>query len=157
MTEGSAQSTRNKAIRPKLFSSKKGIENSLTNSILEIKPMSIDKLQGLRVKVSSLDEWLSCDIREDVIGAIEQGASKVDDYIIIATSSEGTVRNGPGDTIKLELMKILKGEYINPHVSIFYYKLDDISEVSNPAMWPKCNPNIGKTVTYETYQLDVES
>lgn len=156
LTEGSAQSTRNKAIRPKLFSSKKGIENSLTNSILEVKPMSIDKLQGLRVKVSSLDEWLSCDIREDVIGAIEQGASKVDDYIIIATSSEGTVRNGPGDTIKLELMKILKGEYINPHVSIFYYKLDDISEVSNPAMWPKCNPNIGKTVTYETYQLDVE-
>ena len=156
LTEGSAQSTRNKAIRPKLFSSKKGIENSLTNSILEVKPMSIDKLQGLRVKVSSLDEWLSCDIREDVIGAIEQGASKVDDYIIIATSSEGTVRNGPGDTIKLELMKILKGEYVNPHVSIFYYKLDDISEVSNPAMWPKCNPNIGKTVTYETYQLDVE-
>lgn len=156
LTEGSAQSTRNKAIRPKLFSSKKGIENSLTNSILEVKPMSIDKLQGLRVKVSSLDEWLSCDIREDVIGAIEQGASKVDDYIIIATSSEGTVRNGPGDTIKLELMKILKGEYINPHVSIFYYKLDDISEVSNPVMWPKCNPNIGKTVTYETYQLDVE-
>jgi phage terminase large subunit-like protein len=135
---------------------KKGIENFLTGSLLEIRPMSIDKLQGLRCKVASVDEWLSGDIREDVIGAIEQGASKLDDYLILATSSEGTVRNGAGDTIKMELMDILKGEYINPHVSIWWYKLDDIREVADPAMWVKANPNLGKTVTYETYQLEVE-
>ena len=157
LTEGSLQNTTgSKANRMKLASTKKGIENFLTGSLLEIRPMSIDKLQGLRCKVATVDEWLSGDIREDVIGAIEQGASKLDDYLIIATSSEGTVRNSAGDTIKMELMEILKGEYINPHVSIWYYKLDDIKEVSNPATWLKANPNLGKTVTYETYQLDVE-
>jgi len=157
LTEGSMQNTTgSKANRLKLASTKKGIENFLTNSILEIRPMSINKLQGLRPKVSTVDEWLSGDIREDVIGAIEQGASKLDDYLIIAVSSEGTVRNGSGDTIKMELAKILRGEYPNPHVSIWHYKLDDLSEVNQPEMWPKAQPNIGKTVTYETYQLDVE-
>ena len=140
----------------KLASTKKGIENFLTGSLLEIRPMSINKLQGLRCKVATVDEWLSGDIREDTIGAIEQGASKLDDYLIVAMSSEGTVRNGAGDTIKMELMEILKGEYINPHVSIWYYKLDNVEEVANPDMWKKANPNLGKTVTYETYQLDVE-
>ena len=139
-----------------MASTKKGIENFLTGSLLEIRPMSINKLQGLQLKVATVDEWLSGDIREDVIGAIEQGASKVDDYLIVAISSEGTVRNGAGDTIKMELMDILKGEYYNPHVSIWYYKLDSIDEVGNPAMWPKAQPNIGKTVSYDTYQLDVE-
>ena len=157
LTEGSLQNTTgSRAKRQKLAPTKKGIENFLTNSLLEIRPLSIDKLQGLRCKIATVDEWLSGDTREDVIGAIEQGASKLDDYLIIATSSEGTVRNGTGDTVKLELMKILKGEYINPHVSIWYYKLDDIKEVNDPAMWIKANPNLGKTVTYETYQLDVE-
>ena len=157
LTEGSIQNTTgSKANRVKLASTKKGIENFLTGSLLEIRPMSIDKLQGLRCKVATVDEWLSGDIREDVIGAIEQGASKLDDYLILATSSEGTVRNSSGDTIKMELMDILKGDYINPHVSIWYYKLDDIKEVANPATWLKANPNLGKTVTYETYQLDVE-
>ena len=157
LTEGSIQNTTgSKANRVKLSSTKKGIENFLTGSILEVRPMSIDRLQGLRPKVSTVDEWLSGDIREDVVGAIEQGASKLDDYLIIAISSEGTVRNSSGDTIKMELMNILRGEYINPHVSIWYYRLDDVTEVNNPAMWPKANPNIGKTVTYETYQLDVE-
>ena len=157
LTEGSLQNTTgSRANRVKLASTKKGIENFLTGSILEIRPMSIDKLQGLRPKISTVDEWLSGDIREDVVGAIEQGASKLDDYLIIAMSSEGTVRNSSGDTIKMELMNILKGEYINPHVSIWYYRLDDVTEVSDPAMWVKAQPNIGKTVTYETYQLDVE-
>ena len=157
LTEGSLQNTTgSKANRVKLASTKKGVENFLTGSLLEIRPMSIDKLQGLRVKVATVDEWLSGDIREDVIGALEQGASKNDDYLIIAMSSEGTVRNGSGDTIKMELMDILKGEYINPHVSIWWYKLDSIDEVGDPDMWPKANPNIGKTVTYETYQLEVE-
>lgn len=157
LTEGSIQNTTgSKASRCKLQSTKKGIENFLTGSLLEIRPMSIDKLQGLRCRIASVDEWLSGDIREDVIGAIEQGASKNDDYLIIATSSEGTVRNGSGDTIKMELMDILKGEYINPHVSIWYYKLDSIDEVSNPEMWVKAQPNLGKTVSYEVYQLDVE-
>lgn len=157
LTEGSLQNTTgSRANRVKLTPTKKGIENFLTGSVIEVRPMSISKLQGLRVKVATVDEWLSGDTQEDVIGAIEQGASKVDDYIIIATSSEGTVRNGSGDTIKMELMKILKGEYINPHVSIWWYKLDSIDEVSNPEMWVKANPNIGKTVSYETYQLDVE-
>lgn len=157
LTEGSLQNTTgSRANRQKLQPTKKGIENFLTGSLLEVRPMGIDKLQGLRPKVSSVDEWLSGDIREDVIGAIEQGASKLDDYLIVAVSSEGTVRNGSGDTIKMELMDILKGEYKNPHVSIWYYRLDDVSEVANPAMWPKANPNLGKTVTYETYQLDVE-
>lgn len=157
LTEGSLQNTTGSKInRVKLASTKKGIENFLTNSLLEIRPMSIDKLQGLRCKIATVDEWLSGDIREDVVGAIEQGASKLDDYLIIATSSEGTVRNSSGDTIKMELMKILKGEYKNPHVSIWYYKLDDIKEVEDPAMWLKANPNLGRTVTYETYQLDVE-
>lgn len=157
LTEGSLQNTTgSKANRMKLASTKKGVENFLTGSLLEIRPMSINKLQGLRAKVATVDEWLSGDIREDVIGAIEQGASKVDDYLIIAMSSEGTVRNGSGDTIKMELMDILKGEYVNPHVSIWYYKLDSIDEVGNPEMWLKANPNIGKTVKYETYQLDVE-
>lgn len=157
LTEGSLQNTTgSKANRMKLASTKKGIENFLTGSLLEIRPMSIDKLQGLRCKVATVDEWLSGDIREDVIGAIEQGASKLDDYLIVATSSEGTVRNSAGDTIKMELMEILKGEYINPHVSIWYYKLDDIKEVADPSTWLKANPNLGKTVTYETYQLDVE-
>ena len=157
LTEGSIQNTTgSKANRMKLASTKKGIENFLTGSLLEIRPMSINKLQGLRCKISTVDEWLSGDIREDVIGAIEQGASKLDDYLIVAMSSEGTVRNGSGDTIKMELMDILKGEYVNPHVSIWYYKLDSIEEVNNPEMWPKANPNLGKTVTYETYQQDVE-
>lgn len=157
LTEGSLQNTTgSKANRMKLASTKKGIENFLTGSLLEVRPMSIAKLQGLRPKVSTVDEWLSGDIREDVVGALEQGASKLDDYIIIATSSEGTVRNGSGDTIKMELMNILKGDYINPHVSIWWYRLDSIDEVGNPDMWLKANPNLGKTVTYETYQLDVE-
>lgn len=157
MTEGSLQNTTgSRANRPKLAPTKKGIENLLTNSLIEIRPMSIDKLQGLRCKVATVDEWLSGDVREDPIGAIEQGASKNPDFIIVATSSEGTVRNGSGDTIKMELMKILRGEYYNPHVSIWWYKLDSIEEVGNPAMWIKANPNLGKTVTYETYQLDVE-
>lgn len=157
LTEGSLQNTTgSKANRTKLASTKKGIENFLTGSLLEIRPMTINKLQGLRNKISTIDEWLSGDIREDVIGAVEQGASKIDDYLIIATSSEGTVRNGAGDTIKMELEDILKGEYINPHVSIWWYNLDDIEEVNNPEMWLKANPNLGKTVSYETYQLDVE-
>lgn len=157
LTEGSLQNTTgSKANRVKLASTKKGIENFLTGSLLEIRPMSIDKLQGLRPKVSTVDEWLSGDIREDVIGALEQGASKMDDYIIVAASSEGTVRNGAGDTIKLELEAILKGDYINPHVSIWYYKLDSIEEINDPSKWLKCNPNLGKTVSYEAYQLDVE-
>lgn len=157
LTEGSIQNTTgSKANRQKLASTKKGIENFLTGSLLEIRPMSIDKLQGTRSKINTVDEWLSGDIREDVIGALEQGASKLDDYLIVATSSEGTVRNGAGDTIKMELMKILKGEYVNRHVSIFYYRLDDVSEVSDPENWVKAQPNIGLTVSYETYQLDVE-
>ena len=157
LTEGSLQNTTgSRAKRQKLAPTKLGIQNFLTNSLLEIRAMSIDKLQGLRVKLATVDEWLSGDVREDVVGAIEQGASKVDDYLIIATSSEGTVRNGPGDEIKMELMKILKGEYVNPHVSIWWYRLDDIKEVNDPEMWLKANPNLGKTVTYETYQLDVE-
>ena len=157
LTAGSIQNTTgSKSTRTKLASTKKGIENFLTGSLLEIRPMTIDKLQGLRCKVATVDEWLSGDLREDPIGAIEQGAAKNDDYLIIAMSSEGTVRNGSGDEIKMELMKILKGEYINPHVSIWYYKLDDIKEINHPEMWIKANPNLGKTVTYETYQLDVE-
>ena len=157
LTEGSLQNTTgSKADRTKLASTKKGIENFLTNSLIEIRPMTIDKLQGLRCKIATVDEWLSGDVREDVVGAIEQGASKVDDYLIVATSSEGTVRNGSGDTIKMELMKILKGEYENPHVSIWWYKLDSVDEVGQPEMWLKANPNLDKTVTYETYQLDVE-
>lgn len=157
LTEGSLQNTTgSRADRAKLASTKRGIENFLTGSLLEVRPMNINKLQGLRSKVNTIDEWLSGDIREDVVGALEQGAAKVDDYLILAISSEGTVRNGPGDTIKMELMNILKGEYINPHVSIFYYRLDDITEVNDPNMWIKANPNIGKTVSYETIQLDVE-
>lgn len=163
LTEGSLQNTTgSKANRVKLASTKKGIENLLTGSLLEVRPMRIDKLQGLRVKVATVDEWLSGDTREDPIGAIEQGASKEqgnaenNDYLIVATSSEGTVRNGSGDTIKMELMEILKGNYIAPNVSIWYYKLDDIEEVSRPEMWIKANPNLGKTVSYEAYQLDVE-
>ena len=157
LTEGSVQNTTgSKANRCKLASTKKGIENFLTGSLLEIRPMSIDKLQGLRCKIATVDEWLSGDIREDVIGAIEQGASKNDDYLIVAISSEGTVRNGSGDTIKMELMDILKGKYPNKHVSIWYYKLDSIDEVADPEMWVKANPNLGKTVSYETYQLDVD-
>lgn len=157
LTEGSIQNTSgSKANRVKLASTKKGIENFLTGSWLEIRPMRIDKLQGLQIKMATVDEWLSGDIREDVIGAIEQGASKVNDYLIVAISSEGTVRNGAGDTIKMELMDILKGDYVNPHVSIWWYKLDSVDEVSDPDMWVKANPNIGKTVSYETYQLDVE-
>lgn len=157
LTEGSLQNTTgSKSNRVKLASTKKGVENFLTGSLLEIRPMSIDKLQGLRCKVATVDEWLSGDIREDVIGAIEQGASKNDDYLIVAISSEGTVRNGSGDTIKMELMDILKGDYVNPHVSIWYYKLDSVDEVADPDMWIKANPNLGKTVSYETYQLDVD-
>lgn len=157
LTEGSLQNTTgSKANRVKLASTKKGIENFLTGSMIEIRPMSIAKLQGLRPKVATVDEWLSGDTREDVVGAIEQGASKVDDYIIIATSSEGTARNGPGDTIKMELMKILKGDYFAPQVSIWWYKLDSVDEVGNPDMWLKANPNLGKTVSYDTYQKDVE-
>ncbi len=157
LTEGSLQNTTgSKASRVKLASTKKGIENFLTGSLLEIRPMSIDKLQGLNSRVNTIDEWLSGDTREDVIGALEQGASKNEDYLILATSSEGTVRNGIGDSVKMELMSILTGEYINPHVSIFWYKLDSVDEVGRPDMWPKANPNLGKTVSYETYQLDVE-
>lgn len=157
LTEGSLQNTTgSRANRVKLTSTKKGIENFLTGSYLETRAMRIDKLQGLRTKVNTVDEWLSGDIKEDVVGAIEQGASKLDDWILVCTSSEGTVRNGSGDTIKMELMKILKGEYKNPHVSIWYYKLDSVDEVGDPNMWIKANPNLGKTVTYETYQLDVE-
>ena len=157
LTEGSLQNTTgSRANRVKLASTKKGIENFLTGSLLEVRPMSIDKLQGLRPKISTVDEWLSGDVREDVIGAIEQGASKLDEYLIIAMSSEGTVRNSSGDTIKMELMDILKGDYINPHASIWYYKLDDVEEVNDPSMWLKANPNLGKTVSYETYHLDVE-
>ena len=163
LTEGSIQNTTgSKANRVKLASTKKGIENFLTGSMLQVRPMSIDKLQGLKVKVATIDEWLSGDVKEDVIGAIEQGAAKEqgsaenNDYLIVAISSEGTVRNGPGDTIKMELMEILKGDYVAPHTSIWWYKLDSIDEVSDPSMWRKANPNLGKTVTYETYQLDVE-
>lgn len=157
LTDGSIHNTTgSKANRAQLASTKKGIENFLTGSILEIRPMSIDKLQGLRCKVATVDEWLSGDLREDVVGAIEQGASKLDDYVILAVSSEGTVRNSSGDTIKLELLDILKGEYVNPHVSIFYYRLDDVSEVGKPELWLKAQPNLGKTVTYEVYQQDVE-
>lgn len=157
LTEGSLQNTTgSRANRQKLASTKKGIENFITGSLLEIRPMSIDKLQGLRCKVASVDEWLSGDIREDVIGAVEQGASKLDDYLILAVSSEGTVRNGSGDEVKMELMDILNGVYVNPHVSIWYYRLDTLDEINNPAMWVKANPNIGKTVQYEAYQLDVE-
>ena len=157
LTEGSLQNTTgSRATRQKLASTKKGVENFLTGSLLEIRAMSIDKLQGLRCKVATVDEWLSGDIREDVIGAIEQGASKNDDYLIVAISSEGTVRNGSGDTVKMELMKILRGEYLNPHVSIWYYKLDSIEEVGDPSMWLKANPNLDKTVTYEVYHQDVD-
>ena len=157
MTMGSIQNTTGaKSDRVKMASTKKGIENFLTGSLLEIRPMTIEKLQGRRDRVETVDEWLSCDIREDPIGAIEQGAAKNEDYLIVAASSEGTVRNGCGDTIKMELMEILKGEYVNPHVSIFYYKLDSIDEVGKPEMWLKANPNLGQTVSYETYQLDVE-
>ena len=157
LTEGSLQNTTgSKANRVKLASTKKGVENFLTGSLLEVRPMSIDRLQGLRCKVATVDEWLSGDVREDPIGAIEQGASKNDDYLIVAISSEGTVRNGSGDTIKMELAEILKGDYYNPHVSIWWYKLDSIDEVNNPDMWLKANPNLGKTVSYEVYQLDVE-
>lgn len=157
LTEGSLQNTTgSKAQRVKLASTKKGIENFLTGSLLEVRPMAINKLQGLRPKVSTVDEWLSGDIREDVVGAIEQGASKMDDYLILAISSEGTVRNGSGDTIKMELANILKGEYLAPHVSIWHYKLDDIEEVADPSTWIKANPNLGRTVTYEVYHLDVE-
>lgn len=157
LTEGSLQNTTgSRANRVKLASTKKGVENFLTGSMVEVRPMSIDKLQGLRPKVSTIDEWLSGDIREDVVGAVEQGASKLDDFLIVAISSEGTVRNGSGDTIKMELADILKGDYQAPHVSIWHYKLDDVEEVKEPAMWLKANPNLGKTVTYETYQLDVE-
>lgn len=157
LTAGSLQNTTgSRALRQKLVSTKKGIENFLTGSLLEIRPMTINKLQGLRPKVSTIDEWLSGDLREDVIGAVEQGASKLDDYLILAISSEGTVRNGSGDTVKMELADILKGDYNAPHVSIFHYKLDELEEVGMPERWPKANPNIGITVTYETYQLDVE-
>ena len=157
LTEGSMQNTTgSRFLRQKLAATKKGIENFLTGSILEIRPMAINKLQGLRTKIATVDEWLSGDLREDVIGAIEQGASKLDDYLILAISSEGTVRNGSGDTIKMELMDILKGEYNAPHVAIWHYKLDELEEVADPAMWLKANPNLGQTVTYETYQLDVE-
>lgn len=157
LTEGSMQNTTgSRANRVKLASTKKGIENFLTGSILEVRPMSINKLQGLRPKISTIDEWLSGDIREDVVGAVEQGASKLDDYLIVAISSEGTVRNGSGDTIKMELSDILKGDYMAPHVSIWHYKLDEIEEVSDPSTWLKANPNLGQTISYETYQLDVE-
>lgn len=157
LTEGSVQNTSgSRANRAKLASTKKGIENFLNGSLLEVRPMSVDKLQGLRARIATIDEWLSGDVREDVVGAVEQGASKNDDYLIVATSSEGTVRNSVGDTIKMELMDILKGKFINPHISIWYYRLDDIKEVNDPEMWVKANPNIGKTISYETYQLDVE-
>jgi phage terminase large subunit-like protein len=157
LTEGSLQNTTgSRFLRQKLSPTKKGVENFLTGSLVEVRPMAIPKLQGLRPKVSTIDEWLSGDLREDVVGAVEQGASKLDDWLIIAISSEGTVRNGSGDTIKMELATILRGDYLAPHVSIWHYKLDELEEVGNPAMWPKANPNIGLTVTYETYQLDVE-
>lgn len=157
LTEGSLQNTTGAAAnRKKLTPTKVGVENFLTGSKIEVRPMSINKLQGLRPKISTVDEWLSGDIREDVVGAIEQGASKLEDYLIVAISSEGTVRNGSGDTIKMELAKILRGEYIAPHISVWHYKLDDVTEVNDPRMWPKANPNIGKTVTYETYQMDVK-
>src|SRR4029077_13716091 len=157
LTEGSLQNTTgSRAQRVKLASTKKGIENFLTGSLLEVRPMTINKLQGLRPKVSTIDEWLSGDIREDVVGAIEQGASKMDDYLIVAMSSEGTVRNGSGDTIKMELASILRGEYMAPHISIWHYKLDEIEEVADPSTWLKANPNLGKTITYDTYHLDVE-
>lgn len=156
LTMGSQNSTSNKALRPKLFPSKKGIENNLTGSLLEVRPMTIDKLQGLRTKMNTVDEWLSGDIREDVVGAIEQGASKIQDYLILAVSSEGTVRNSAGDSMKLELLKILKGEFKDPHTSIWYYRLDDVTEVGNPEMWIKSQPNLGITVSYDTYQRDVE-
>lgn len=156
LTMGSQNNTSNKALRPKLFPSKKGIENNLTGSLLEVRPMTIDKLQGLRTKMNTVDEWLSGDIREDVVGAIEQGASKIQDYLILAVSSEGTVRNSAGDSMKLELLKILKGEFKDPHTSIWYYRLDDITEVGNPEMWIKAQPNLGITVSYDTYQRDVE-
>lgn len=157
LTEGSLQNTTgNRLLRQKLVSTKKGIENFLTGSIVEVRPMSIDKLQGARPKVTTIDEWLSGDVREDVIGAVEQGASKVDDWLIVAISSEGTIRNGAGDTVKMELAKILKGDYAAPHTSVWHYKLDDIKEVDDPAMWLKANPNLGKTVSYETYHNDVE-
>lgn len=157
MTQGSLQNTTgSRLLRPKLAATKKGIEDFLTNSLLEVRPMKIDKLQGLRCKIATIDEWLSGDVKEDVMTPLEQSASKVDDWLIIATSSEGTVRNGSGDTIKMELMSILKGEYRNPHVSIWWYKLDSIDEVGNPDMWLKANPNLGKTVSYETYQTEVE-
>ena len=157
MTEGSLQNTTgNKADRVKIAPTKKGIENFVTNSIIESRPMRIDKLQGARCKYATVDEWLSGDVKEDVVGALEQGAAKVDDWLIVATSSEGTVRNGPGDTIKMELMEILKGEYYNPHVSIWWYKLDDLQELNNPSMWIKANPNLGATVSYETYQIELE-
>ena len=157
LTAGSMQNTTgSKLDRPQLAPTKKGIQNFLTNSLLEVRAMSVDSLQGLRCSTATLDEWLSCDIREDVIAPLEQGASKMDDWLIVATSSEGTIRNSIGDSIKMELMSILKGEYVNPHVSIWYYKLDSLDEVGKPEMWLKANPNLGKTVTYETYQLDVE-
>ena len=157
LTEGSLQNTTgSRAARQKLVSTKKGVENFLTGSLLEVRPMTIAKLQGLRTKVNTIDEWLSGDIREDVVGAIEQGASKIDDWLIVAISSEGTVRNGAGDTIKMELAAILKGEYVAPHISIWHYKLDELEEVADPSKWVKANPNIGKTVSYETYMLDVE-
>jgi len=157
LTEGSIRNTSgSSAMRQKLASTKKGIENFLTGSIIEIRPMSINKLQGLRPKVSTIDEWLSGDLREDIVGAVEQGASKLDDFLIVAISSEGTVRNGSGDTIKMELADILKGEYLAPHISIWHYKLDELEEVADPAMWVKANPNLGKTVTYDVYHLDVE-
>jgi len=157
LTEGSLQNTTgSRALRVKLASTKKGVENFLTNSLLEVRPMSINKLQGLRPKVTTIDEWLSGDVREDVVGAIEQGASKLEDYVIVAISSEGTVRNGPGDTIKMELKSILKGDYDNPRVSIWWYRLDDVEEVNDPSRWLKANPNLGRTVSYETYQQDVE-
>lgn len=157
LTEGSIYNTTgDRSKRQKLISTKRGIENFLTNSLIEIRPMSVDKLQGLRVKYSTIDEWLSGDTREDVVGAVEQGAAKVMDYLIIATSSEGTVRNGPGDEVKMELEKILRGEYINPHVSIWWYKLDSLEEIEDESMWLKANPNLGVTVSYETYRRDVE-
>src|SRR3954467_4654464 len=157
LTQGSMQNTTgNRMLRVKLAATKKGVENFLTGSLLEIRPMAINKLQGLRTKIATIDEWLSGDIREDVVGAIEQGASKLDDYLIFAISSEGTVRNGSGDTIKMELADILKGEYLAPHVSIWHYKLDELEEVADPSTWLKANPNLGATITYETYQLDVE-
>lgn len=157
LTEGSLQNTTGSRLnRQKLAATKKGVENFLTGSLLEIRPMAINKLQGLRAKIATVDEWLSGDLKEDVIGAIEQGSSKLDDYLIVAISSEGTVRNGSGDTIKMELAEILRGEFVAPHISIWHYRLDELEEVSNPAMWPKAQPNIGKTVSYETYHLDVE-